>query len=59
MYINIQHFRQGQNDCKAGYFDKWYRYFSKDDGYSYSEGWKYQNVTTQNDNIQFIEINLI
>ena len=57
-YINIAHFNAGRTDCKSGYFDKWYRYNTKDDGASYLAGWRYQSQFTDNDNIQFININL-
>ena len=38
--MNMNHYRAGFNDAKAGYYDKWYRYNSKDNGFSYDCGFK-------------------
>lgn len=47
-------FHQGENDCKCGIYDKWYRYNRHDDGTAYDLGWTTQNKTTQNEDVQFI-----
>lgn len=48
-------FQAGERDCKAGIYDKWYRYHHKDDGRAYDLGWTTQNATTQNEVVKFLE----
>lgn len=38
--MNMNHYRAGFNDAMAGCYDKWYRYNSKDNGFSYNCGFK-------------------
>lgn len=38
--MNMNHYRAGFNDAMAGCYDKWYRYNSKDNGFSYDCGFK-------------------
>ena len=52
--INEKHFEAGKHDHENGYYDKWYRYNAKNDGYSYEMGWR--SVTNDKD-IQIIECN--
>lgn len=47
-------FQKGINDCKAGIYDKFYRYNRNDDGYLYDKGWQFQNLETQNESVVFI-----
>lgn len=47
-------FFAGENDCKSGIYDKWYRYNRKDDGSAYDAGWMEQNRKTQNETVRFI-----
>jgi hypothetical protein len=52
--INAKHFEAGKRDHENGYYDKWYRHNTKNDGYSYEMGWR----SVQNDkDIQIIECN--
>lgn len=48
-------FEAGMNDCKAGVYDKWYRYHHQYDGAAYDAGWVEQNKTTQNEKVRFME----
>lgn len=48
-------YERGKSDCKAGYYDKWYRYNTPQDGRAYDLGWTEQNAETQNEKVQFIE----
>lgn len=50
-----KHYECGKSDCKAGYYDKWYRYNTPQDGRAYDLGWMEQNAETQNETVQFIE----
>lgn len=52
--INTKHFEAGKRDHYNGYYDKWYRYNAKNDGYSYEMGWRSVN---NNKDIQIIECN--
>lgn len=47
-------YERGKSDCKAGYYDKWYRYNTAQDGRAYDLGWTEQNAETQNETVQFI-----
>lgn len=38
--MNMNHYRAGFKDAMAGCYDKWYRYNSKDNGFSYDCGFK-------------------
>ena len=51
----LQDFRKGIIDCKAGIYDKWYRYNRKDDGAAYDKGWMRQNKTTMVEHVEFIK----
>lgn len=46
--------KKGMRDCKAGVYDKWYRYHREDDGAAYDMGWVRQNERTQCENVEFI-----
>jgi hypothetical protein len=48
-------FIKGQEDCKMGIYDKWYRY--NHNGVEYDKGWMEQNKETQNEVVIFIECN--
>lgn len=48
-------YHAGMRDCQSGIYDKWYRYSRDDDGRAYDLGWQYQNETTKNDSVKFIE----
>ena len=45
--------KAGQNDAKAGIYDKWYRHHRDDDGAAYDAGWI--SARNENENIQIIE----
>lgn len=47
-------FEKGIADCKAGIYDKWFRYNRDDDGARYDAGWTHQNLETQNECVMFI-----
>lgn len=47
-------YQEGMNDCKAGIYDKWFRYNHRDSGRAYDLGWMEQNKTTQNETVSFI-----
>ena len=51
-------YKAGEADCKAGVFDKWYRYNRKDDGLAYNFGWLNANRTIQNDKVSFIQYDI-
>lgn len=51
-------FNHAVADCMCGVYDKWYRYSRPDEGRAYDLGWQYQNETTQNDSVTFIERSL-
>ena len=44
----------GMADCKAGIFDKWYRYHKKDEGFAYNAGWHNMNNFVKNEKVNFI-----
>ena len=46
--------KAGCSDCKAGYYDKWYRYNRKDGGKAYDEGWQEQNSRQYTETLVFI-----
>ena len=51
----IEHdYHKGMEDCCNGIYDKRFRYNRKDDGHAYDEGWVFQNRTTGNETVQFI-----
>lgn len=51
----IEHdYHKGMDDCRNGIYDKWFRYNRKDDGRAYDEGWVFQNRTTENETVQFL-----
>lgn len=50
----MKDYEAGQRDCKAGIFDKWYRYNRKDDGAEYERGWVEQNKQTQCEKVTFL-----
>ena len=52
-------YNRGVKDCKIGQYDKWYRYHRDDDGSAYDAGWEETNKRIKNDEIKFIEINII
>lgn len=33
-----EYYQKGYNECMSGYYDKWYRYNTFDDGASYDAG---------------------
>lgn len=47
-------YKQAEEDCKNGIYDKWFRYHRKDDGMAYDLGWMNQNKTTQNETVKFV-----
>lgn len=47
-------YKCGMRDCKAGIFDKWFRYNHADNGRAYEIGWMEQNEETNNEHVQFI-----
>ena len=51
-------YKAGEADCKAGVYDKWYRYNHKDDGLAYDLGWMNANRTIQNEKVIFVECNI-
>lgn len=53
-YIKVEDAVKGIIDCKQGIYDKFFRYNRNDDGSAYDAGWQYQNMTTQNDSVNFI-----
>ena len=56
--VAMNHYEAGKRDCQAGYYDKWYRYKSSDDGFAYDLGWNEQNKITQNGTVEFLEFSL-
>lgn len=52
-----KHYEAGKNDCKAGIYDKWYRYNTRNDGRAYDIGWTEQNAITKNETVKFLEVN--
>ena len=50
-----RHYEAGKCDCQAGYYDKWYRYNTRNDGLAYDLGWTEQNKETQNGVVRFID----
>lgn len=44
------------NDCKAGVYDKWYRYHSDMENVIYDAAWQVQNKITKNETVNFIEV---
>ena len=38
--MNMNHYKAGFNDAMSGLYDKWYRYNSEDNGFSYDIGFK-------------------
>ena len=50
----VNDFKAGQREKKAGYYDKWYRYNRKDDGAAYDDGFKSVDCTKK-DGVQIIE----
>lgn len=53
--VEKHNYERGKSDCKAGFYDKWYRYNTPHDGRAYDLGWQEQNAETQNETVQFIE----
>ena len=51
-------YRYAQEDCKQGFYDKWYRYNRKDDGLAYDLGWQHANETYKIEKVTFIECGL-
>lgn len=47
-------FNMGAQDCKAGIYDKWYRYHHDDCGAAYDAGWQYKNEEVKNDKVIFL-----
>lgn len=45
---------KGEQDCKAGIYDKWFRYHRDDDGRAYDMGWMEQNQISQVEKIIFL-----
>lgn len=50
-----RYYEAGKRDCKAGVYDKWYRYNTCNDGLAYDLGWTEQNKETQNEVVRFID----
>ena len=42
------------DDCKRGYYDKYYRYHRCDNGLAYDIGWTHANQIYQNDKVIFL-----
>lgn len=49
-----RHYEAGKHDCKAGFYDKWYRYNAQNNGLAYDLGWMEQNKETKNGSVRFI-----
>lgn len=49
------HYDAGVRDCKAGIYDKWYRYHTPNDGQAYDMGWIEQNKETENEKVTFLD----
>lgn len=49
-----RYYNAGVSDCQAGYYDKWYRYNTPNDGLAYDLGWTSKNKEVQNDVVIFI-----
>ena len=47
-------YNRGMEDCRAGIYEKWYRYNHSDDGRAYDTGWMEQNRETKVENIKFV-----
>jgi hypothetical protein len=53
--VDAQDFRAGVRDCKAGIYDKWYRYHRRNDGAAYDKGWMHENKTRIVENVHFLD----
>lgn len=51
-------YHAGESDCNAGYYDKWYRYNRKDEGFAYISGWMHANRTVKNEKVTFVEYDI-
>ena len=47
-------YEKGQIDCRAGIYDKFYRYNITDDGQSYDLGWTNEHEFVQNEIVKFL-----
>ena len=53
-WTDAEDYKAGRRDCKAGVYDKWYRYNRKQDGRAYDKGWCDQNKTTKCESVVFL-----
>lgn len=53
--IAQNHYDCGMRDCKAGIYDKWYRYNADDEGLAYDAGWQEKNKEVLNEEVIFID----
>ncbi len=51
-------YEKGRIDCRAGIYDKFYRYNRTDDGQAYDLGWTNENKFIQNETVKFLYNNL-
>lgn len=47
-------YEKGRIDCRAGIYDKFYRYNRTDDGQSYDLGWTNENEFIKNETVKFL-----
>lgn len=52
-----QDYNKGQEHCKHGNYDTWYRCHRSDDGLAYDLGWTHANETVKNDKVNYIDCN--